>query len=39
MAKKKPDIQIVEGDPRILLIAPHGKSGDDDNTGTVAAEV
>jgi len=33
------DIKIIEGDTRILLIAPHGVMGDDDNTDLIAFEV
>ena len=42
MSKKKTkDIQVITGDtnPNILLIAPHGVMGDDDNAGKLAVAI
>ena len=38
MARKNKDIEVLKGktNPHILLIAPHGVAGDDDNTGDLA---
>jgi hypothetical protein len=39
--KKTKDIQVITGEtnPNILLIAPHGVNGDDDNTGKLARAI
>lgn len=39
MAIEKADIKIIPGDTRILLIAPHGVMGDDDNTDLLTFEI
>ena len=41
MAKKKKDIEVISGETNtnILLIAPHGVKGDDDNTGKLAKAI
>jgi len=41
MTEKKKDIEVITGEtnPNILLIAPHGVKGDDDNAGKLARAV
>jgi hypothetical protein len=41
MAKTVKDIEVITGEtnPNIMLIAPHGVKGDDDNAGKLAREV
>ena len=41
MAKNEKDIEVIPGDTNtnILLIAPHGVKGDDDNTGKLAKAI